>query len=290
MLHGTDCGNTPVEAANRVHDSFEKQVRNWTMKKQEGADVLKDMQVLYSGEFPRAYDWEGDKKHYTYPPTDDPALLNGQPLISAGRTTALMFWDLSQNKALVHHTERLTDALEITAMPSRHEIELDVQTARRGIRLMRMHGQDLIDCLLEGGLLYPHACVDGITRNLTRQRRVRDHFVDVVYVVRCRESRDLPGFRDPARTSFCTCLWYARYCNCEHLKYMSWIPTPMLATVAPPPTNISAVRKRGRTLGARVVQPRTKRQRADSTGLLAPATIKDDEATSHTLAEADPGV
>ena len=37
MRHGTDCGNTPVEAANRVHDSFEKQVRNWIMKKQEGA-------------------------------------------------------------------------------------------------------------------------------------------------------------------------------------------------------------------------------------------------------------
>ena len=96
MVHGTDCGNTPVEAANSVHDSFEKQVRNWTMKKQEGAGVLKDMQQLYQNDFARVYDWDDQRKHFTYPPKEDPGLLNGQPLIAAGRTTALMFWDTQQ--------------------------------------------------------------------------------------------------------------------------------------------------------------------------------------------------
>ena len=40
MLHGIDCGNTPVEAANSVHASFEKQITNWQMRKQTPLHAL----------------------------------------------------------------------------------------------------------------------------------------------------------------------------------------------------------------------------------------------------------
>ena len=62
------------------------------------------------------------------------------------------------------------------------DIPLHVPTARRGIQLMRMHGQQLVDSLLEGGLLYEVRGIGASSRNYTRQRRVRDHFVDLVYI------------------------------------------------------------------------------------------------------------
>lgn len=285
MVHGTDCGNTPVEAANRVHDSFEKQVRNWTMKKQAGADVLKDMQVLYRSDFPRAYDWDDQRIHFTYPPTEDPALLNSQQLIAANRTTALMFWDLQQSGKVICHTEQLTDNLEITAMPVHKDVTMHVPTAQRGIRLLRMHGQELLDTLLEGGLLYESQGIDGIRRNFTRQGRVRDHFVDLAYIVTCRNAEDMAGFRNPTRATFCTCIWYARYCGCEHLKYMTWIATPLNPQPQPSPLEIPLQRKRGRKMDSRMVsEPPPKRRRK------AAMNNNSAEPVDDTFQEADPGI
>ena len=125
MIHGTDCGSTPVEAANSVHAAFEQQLKNWAMKQQQGANILKDMQKLYHDEFRRAYGWDGSEPHFLYPPTEDPALLNGQALLNAGRATAIVFWEHQQAGHSEHHTEQLTPELEITSMPVNTRVELE---------------------------------------------------------------------------------------------------------------------------------------------------------------------
>ena len=125
MIHGTDCGSTPVEAANSVHAAFEQQLKNWAMKQQQGANILKDMQKLYHDEHRRAYGWDGSEPHFLYPPTEDPALLNGQALLNAGRATAIVFWEHQQAWHSVHHTEQLTPELEITSMPVNTRVELE---------------------------------------------------------------------------------------------------------------------------------------------------------------------
>jgi len=287
MCHGYDCGSTPVEAANSVHNSFEKQVKNWTMKKLQGADVLKDIQKLYESSFAEAYDWNDLQKHYIHPPEEDPALLNSQTLANAGRTTALEFWELQKKGSIISHTVKITDSLEITAMPAHEGICLNVQTAERGMKLLRMYGQELVDCLLEGGLLFEHRGLDGSVHRLTRQRRVREHFVDVVYIVDCRDAAHMAGFRRSAQNPFCTCIWYARYGGCEHIKFMTWIATPLTPQPKPSPHNIPLKKRQGRTRGTEQVNkiaPKRIRMLANS---LPDQALCDSESM---LAEADPGL
>ena len=287
MCHGYDCGSTPVEAANSVHNTFEKQVKNWTMKKLQGADVLKDIQKLYQTSFAEAYDWDDLQKHYMHPPEEDPGMLNSRTLAAAGRTTALQFWELQKKGSTMSHTVRITESLEITAMPAHEGICLNVLTAERGMKLIRMCGQELVDCLLEGGLLFEHQCLDGSIRHLTRQSRVREHFVDVVYVVDCRDAAHMEGFRLSTQNPFCTCIWYSRYSGCEHIKYMTWVATALTPQPKPGPQNIPLKKKRGPALGTEhVAKIASKRRRLLEDSLPSAALCDSDNM----LTEANPGL
>ena len=151
-------------------------------------------------------DWDNDMPHYSYAPAEDPAHLNDAALTACGRTTSLQFWDHHTNGQCVHHTIQLANGLEMTAMPLNQNIKLDIPTAQRGMHLMLLHGADLMTLLKEGGLLYEYVGLDGIPRDLTKQKRVRDLFVDIAYVITCRDAAALAGFRNPTRASFCTCI------------------------------------------------------------------------------------
>ena len=254
MIHGTDCGSTPVEAANSVHAAFEQQLKNWALKKQQGACNFRDMQRLYHDECRRAYGWDGSEPYFLYPPADDPALLNGQPLLNAGRATAIAFWEHQESGNCVHYTKQFTAELEITAMPLNTSVELDIPRAKTGMALMRSYGDKLRTALLDAGLLYKARGDDGQERIFAKQRQVRKTFVDIAYIITCKNEVDMAGFRRASRRKFCTCIWHARYCGCEHMKFLSWTATPLNPDPAPTPQHIPLKRTRGRKPDSRIVK------------------------------------
>ena len=119
---------------------------------------------------------------------------------------------------------------------------------------MRSHGDDFRSALLDAGLLYRARCDDGRERTFAKPREIRKTFVDIAYIITCKNQVDMASFRGASGRKFCTCNWHARYGGCEHLKFQLWSATHLNANPAPSRQNFPLQRKRSRKQDSSIVK------------------------------------
>ena len=136
------------------------------------------MQKLYKT-WQNPFGWDARVAVHSSPPGTDPALLNGEALETAGRTTAISFWALQRDKQ-IHLVADLSKEAQIVAMIRHKDWAFDSRTAAAGIRMLFAIGTALSNLLQAHGLLenMPHAEGSSIFSLCTRMRQVRLFFPD----------------------------------------------------------------------------------------------------------------